>query len=771
MVKFTSIWGRRLFFLAAACLGLITMLAVVLAVYVTLIDSEIQQRFEQLRSQRSSTFYAVNPAFYLGQTFPEGSLDNYMVSLGYNKAEDEALLAGSYRWDKMGADYLRSMSLFRPAFTGAGHKVEELRLSLLFERTEQGKLKLTEIQRIEDGQTLLKVKTPPRRLGFFFAGRVRTQHSVSLSEIPVALRLAVMAIEDSDFLEHHGMSFRGTLRAVYKDIIALKFVQGGSTITQQCMKILFFSHEKVLVRKLVEALYAFVAEARHSKDEILEAYLNEVYLGQWNTHEIHGVSEAARYYFGKSVRDLDLAESATLAGIIQRPNYFNPKKRPEETSERRNRVLNRMLEEEFILDSEYQAAKATPIYAANVMKNLDDTAYFMDLVMSQLPASITEKLDDGALTIYLSLNPYLQASAKKVLSGQIAKMESWYKTLKEKKEAGFDLQGALISIDPRTCGVLALQGGTSFKQTQFNRVLLGKRQPGSLFKPFVYLAAFENLRKDRPPFTPMTDIEDTPFEWKYEGQSWSPKNYDEENRESVTVRQALERSINIPTARIAERVGIAKVRSTLIQSGIRSPLPKVPSISLGSAEVTPFELAESYTALANLGDGCELRAFYQVYDDDGALILDNPKKSEQRLDRAATFQAVQLMKGVFREGTATLANGKGIPTENFAGKTGTTNDYKDAWFVGFSPEIVTLIWVGYDEEQTVGLSGSAASLPIWIDYMKQAQPVYTDVDFDLPEEIEYVQVDIDRKCLAKPGSANARWEYFYKGTAPENTCP
>jgi penicillin-binding protein 1B len=544
-----------------------------------------------------------------------------------------------------------------------------------------------------------------------------------------------MAIEDVNFLEHGGISFRSTIRALYKDLRARRFVEGGSTITQQLMKNLFFSREKAVSRKIKEALYAFITESSHSKESILEAYLNEVYLGQWSTHEIHGVSEAARFYFNRSIFDLSLSQSATLAAIIQAPNSHDPRRHPENTIKRRNLVLKKMLEANFILPGEYEMAMTEPLGVTPGEKNLQDTGYFMDLVLSQLPEEIKKRLDIDALTVYTTLNPYLQLQASQTLKEHLTLLRKSYASIAKKYEKGIPPQSALISVDIPTGAVVALQGGSSYQKTQFNRVLQGRRQPGSLFKPFVFLAAFDKSDFS-PPFTAITELDGSPFEWNYEGgQSWKPKNYDENSPEKVTAEQALENSINIPTARLAQMVGLDPIVDLIKRSGIHSNIPKIPSIALGSVEVTPFELAESYATLANLGKGHKLQSISKVTDESGNTLYETPNSEEERLPAASSYLTIQLLKGVMSRGTAKAALASGLRVENMAGKTGTTNDYKDAWFVGFTPELLTLIWVGYDEEEKIGLTGSAAALPMWIDYMKQAKPYYNENDFKIPDGI------------------------------------
>jgi len=721
--KFVALW------IGIASTGIF----LILALSYSLIKQSIDEKFEQLFSKKSSQFVALLPAFHPQQRITKEQLETLLDYSGYQSKKDpDELLTNEYAWLEIPGS--TQLILIRGESLYPGKPLAQTKAILSFENEGQTLI----LKEIWDEIVQNNVETfelAPKRISSYFAGRLRTQIPITLSDIPVNMRHAVMAIEDVNFLEHGGVSLRSTLRALYKDLRARRFVEGGSTITQQLMKNLFFSREKAISRKVKEAFYAFITESTHSKESILEAYLNEVYLGQWSTYEIHGVSEAARFYFNRSVFDLTLSQSATLAAIIQAPNSLDPHRHPESSIKRRNLVLKKMLEANFIVPEEYELAINEPQSVIPGEKNLQDTGYFMDLIFSELPETLKSRLDSEALTIYTSLNPYLQLQASNTLREHLTRMQKDYATLVKKAKQGFSLQSAFISIDVSSGQVLALQGGSSYQKTQFNRILQGKRQPGSLFKPFVFLAAFDKSDFS-PPFTALTELDGSPFEWSYEGeQTWSPKNYDKDSPQKLTARETLENSVNIPTARLAQLVGLDPIIDLLRRSGIKSALPKIPSISLGSVEITPYELAESYATLANLGQGHRLHGLLKVVTSTGETLFEPNYPDEERLPEASCYLTLQILKGVLTQGTGKLAMLSGLPIANMAGKTGTTNDYKDAWFVGFTPKILTLVWVGYDEEQNVGLTGSAAALPIWIDYMKKASPFYDDKDFRIPDGI------------------------------------
>ncbi len=726
----SSPWRKRFLW---PLITVLTVLGATLAfglAYIGVITHRIDTRIAQLRSSQASSFYGFYPAFEKEQQLSVGELRSVLQNQGsVERNNPENLIPGEF--------YLRVYSggadayVFRAAFTGPGHNLPQLKARLQFEGPPE-QLVLKKINQSDSLEEIPLLEVAPKKIASYFAGRLRTQNAVALSEMPYSMRMAAIAIEDVRFLEHHGVSIRSTLRAIFRDLMARRFVEGGSTITQQLMKNLFFSSDKAISRKLKEAVFALITEARHSKESILEAYLNEVYMGQWGSHEIHGVSEGAQYYFNRPISRLSLAQSATLAAIIQVPNAHDPRRHPERSLNRRNLVLKRMLDAEFILPDEYEAAKSEPL-GVSESGTLADVDYAIDLVLSRLPSAVRSRLDTDVLSLYLPLNPYLQSTASEVLTANIERLKTAVPEIAKKEKAGAHLQGAMLAIDVKNCTLLALQGGRSYRQTQFNRVTQGKRQPGSLFKPFVFLAGF--AKPLEPRLTPDTELDDSPFEWVYDNQTWSPKNYDADFRGPVSARMVLEQSLNVPTARLAEQVGIPKIREVLIASGITSALPAVPSLSLGGVDVTPMELADAFTTLAGLGQKCELRSLLEVYDSNGNQLLKTEKSSNQVLAAEPVFETVNLMRGVIRRGTARGALSIGLPARDFAGKTGTTNEGRDTWFVGFTPDVLALVWIGYDEQEKLGLTGSAAAVPMWASFMKKARPYLPISTFPVPSSL------------------------------------
>ncbi len=756
-------WKRTAGFVVIGILGVMLLCLILVAAYAGLVARTIDRRMDQIKHARATQFFAPYPAFQVGQSLSESELRTLLFDQGYLEAvSDTPLEPRMFKWKQGGNTVL--VEIFRPPFQAAGFPLDRLQAKLIFNK-EAGSLKLSAITRSDNGSNLEAFDNLPQRLGAYYGGRARTQDTAPLSEIPASARLAIMAIEDVHFLDHSGVSVRSILRALVKDLRQLRAAEGGSTLTQQLMKNLYFTSEKKLTRKIKEAFYAIITESRYSKEDILEAYLNEVYLGQAGTHELHGFAEGARYYFNRPISQLSLPQSALLAAIVQGPGIIHPHKFPDRTLQRRNLVLKLMKDAEFISQDELEQASKEPLGVVPKERTLSDVYYALDLVIQKLPEGIRSRMDTEAYTIYASVNPYLQSLASKSLSDNLERIKAMSPHVTKKEKEGVHLQSALIAVNVKDCTVLALQGGSSYRATQFNRVVAGKRQPGSLFKPYVFLAAFLDF-SEATPFTPITEIDDAPMEWKYDKQVWSPKNYDNKFRGPVTLRNALENSLNVPTAKLAQAVGIKKVHEAIVKSGIQSPVPEVPSITLGSAEVSPFELAEAYTTFANLGQTCQLRPYLAVYDESGHQLEESKVVRTEAFPAAPTFQVVNMLKGVLTHGSARSTQFAGFPLGNFAGKTGTTNDGRDAWFVGFSPNFLVLVWVGYDEKEKLGIPGSAAALPLWTNFVKQARLFVGPEDFKAPDGLVAVRVDRG----PEPACTNTAVDYFVAGSEPKSEC-
>jgi penicillin-binding protein 1B len=589
---------------------------------------------------------------------------------------------------------------------------------------------------------------------------------VPLASIPKLMVQAVLAIEDRRFYEHPGVDPIGVVRAIVTNLRGDKpYLVGGSTLTQQIVKNTFLTPEKSPIRKLQEQFMALVLESRFNKDQILELYLNDVVLGQRGPFEIHGVSEAARIFFGKDVRNLTLAEAATIAGVIQSPSRLSPFRNPDRARERRNVVLHEMAEADFVSRAAADAAARQPLVISN--RSLENEApYFVDYVsrlVSDKYAGLLKK--DAAVDVYTTLDLHLQRLAQETLNDGLVQVD---KQLAARKRAG-QAQGALMAVDPRTGEILAFIGGRAYNQSQFDRAVAARRQPGSVFKPFVYLAAFEQMAADgKADLTPATVVVDEPTVFKDGENDYTPANYQNEYEGPITLRRALALSRNIVAIKVAEMAGYDHVAALWKKIDTGSAVKPYPSIALGVFEATPFEITEAYTIFANHGTVRPLQAVGHIVENGASREM--PAPPPRTVARADTTYLVEnMMRSVLNEGTGASARANGF-TLDAAGKSGTTNDLRDAWFVGFTPELLTVVWVGFDDNRPIGLSGSQAALPIWTSFMKRALAGHKNEAFDVPDGITFVDIDRDTGQLATPQCPKVIKEAFLAGTEPTQTC-
>jgi penicillin-binding protein 1B len=612
----------------------------------------------------------------------------------------------------------------------------------------------------------------PELITYLFDDSREKRRIVRYEELPDHLVKAVLAIEDRRFFSHPGLDPLRILGAALRNLRAESYLQGGSTITQQLVKNFFLTPERTIRRKAQEAFLAFVLERRASKQEILELYLNEIYLGQAGSFSINGVGEAARMYFRKDVANLTLPECALLAGMIQSPNPYNPYRHEERATERRNMVLRAMQESGFIEEATARAALAQPLRVEPPALDSAEAPYFVDLVGRQLAQRYDEKdLQTQNLSIHTSLDLHLQALAQSALANGLDAVDK----LIRKKNPNQSVQGSLIALEPRTGAILALVGGRSYGSSQYNRVIQAHRQPGSTFKPFVYLAAFEAIFEDPalPPITPATIVEDAPSVFFFEDKEYIPQNYEDEYLGNVTLRRALSKSLNVATVKVAEMVGYDRVADLWNKKiDVGAEVRPYPAIALGSFEATPLEMATAYNVLANGGLKVDPVSVVQVTDEKGRTLEQHQApRAVQVVHQESAFLVTNMMRSVLNEGTAYNARAWGFTTDA-AGKTGTTNDLRDAWFAGYTPDLLCVVWVGYDDNTPIRLSGARAALPIWVDFMKAAVAGTKQRPFDVPpENIIFVDIDKETGLLATPYCPKVISESFIAGTEPVERCP
>jgi penicillin-binding protein 1B len=606
----------------------------------------------------------------------------------------------------------------------------------------------------------------PEVITNFMDGERAKRRPVAFSEFPPQLLQAVVSIEDKRFFQHSGLDVLRIAKAAYVDIKEGSKEQGASTLTMQLARSFWLDQEKSWTRKAAEALLAIELERRVTKNQILELYANEVYLGRRGSFSIHGFGEAARSYFGKDIRRITLPEAATLAGIIQRPSYYNPFRYPERVKQRRDLVLQMMHGNGYINAAEFAAAEAAPIELSRGEIESTDAPYFVDLVNEDIQDQF-ENWDFAAnsFKVYSTLDLDLQREAVEAVKIGMAEVD---KQLRRRKNSGAPPQVAMIALDPHTGAIKALVGGRNYEQSQLNRVL-AKRQPGSAFKPFVYAAAlnFEVGHRGNG-MTTANLLLDEPTTFMFNRQKYEPANYHDQYHGSVTLRQALQKSLNIPTIKAAEKVGYENVANLARAAGIRSPVMGTPSLALGSYEVPPIEIAEAYTIFAN--EGAHVPRFWvsAIRDRKNQTVFLHKPKEDQVLDPRVAYIMVDLMEDVIQGGTASSVRSRGfaIPA---AGKTGTA---RDGWFAGFTTKLLCVVWVGYDDYRELQLEGAKSALPVWTEFMKRAHKMrqYAGAKaFKEPPGIVRVSIDPSTGLLAGD-ECEARTELFVAGTQPHERC-
>jgi penicillin-binding protein 1B len=575
-------------------------------------------------------------------------------------------------------------------------------------------------------QVAPSVTLDPELFAQYYGDKPTLRQVVPLGDAPANCLQALLAIEDSHFLEHSGVSVPGLFRAFFRNLRSGKVEQGGSTITQQLVKNYFLTQERTLKRKIKELFMAILVENHASKDDILETYINLIYLGQNGPFEIRGFGAAAEHYFGANLRDLTLPQCALMTAMIASPGQFNPVQHPDKALKRRGLVLDRMLALSWISADDAREARATPLPIPPQRSLTEPAPYFVQAVRKDL---LDRKVDtaDG-LRVFTTLNLRAQEAAHLAVREGLDRIESTYKQIKKIKATGKNLEAVLISADPATGDIQAVVGGRSFNATQFNRAIDSHRQVGSIMKPLVYLTALDARTPDGAPYTPVTMLKDAAFTHTYQGQSWSPKNYDNEYFGTVPMFFALKESLNAATASLGLSIGLDSIIDTARRVGITSHLQAFPALTLGAFELYPTEVLQAYSTLAQLGRYTPLSLIRELQDPSGHTTWLRDVKSETRVDGATASELVGMMKQTLLNGTARSATLSGF-THPAAGKTGTTNDKKDAWFSGFTPYHVAIVWVGYDDNTSHGLTGASGAVPIWTQYMKAYGASFPAADF------------------------------------------
>ncbi|MHC1727510.1 MAG: PBP1A family penicillin-binding protein [Syntrophobacteraceae bacterium] len=732
---------------------LIMLLSVLFAAsFFYYLHTEVKTRFASRRWSVPARVFSSALPVYPGQALSLGQFRRILEERRYKEAAKEPVLAGEFK--TVGNSLVAHLRDFQ--FPGVF--LPSQRVQFDFQQS-----KITRILGPEGEIAFLELE--PVEIARLFGPARESRMLINIRQIPQHLIDAVVAIEDHRFFEHSGIDLLGILRAFFTDVREGRVVQGGSTITQQLVKNYFLQSERSLRRKAPELPMALSLEALYDKDEILEMYLNEIYMGQRGSVAIHGIGEASRYYFGRNVEDLTLAEAATLAGMIKGPNSYSPLARPQAAIDRRNVVLKRMLDLRKISPSDYDTARLEALKLAGSSTSGSIAPYFIDYVRKQAQELYaSEALASEGLSIYTTLHPEMAMAADTAIREGLQEIEKDISRgpESENEQSPERLQAVLIALQPRTGAIYALVGGRDYGESSFNRALQAHRQPGSALKPFVYLSALDRFK--------LSDwLSDLPAPYQINGLSWIPRNYDNKYRGKVSFRESLEQSLNAATVNLAVETGLDKVVGVLRSFGIESPLETVPSLALGAFEVTPIELAGAYAVLGNDGQKPFLLSLKEIIAENGDVQERRSIEFSSVTSPEKAFLITNLLEGTIERGTARLLKRLGV---DFicAGKTGTTSDYRDSWFVGYTTDLLVLVWVGYDDARPTHLTGAQGAGRIWARFLSLVRPWVHPQEFDVPPGIVQRIVCPDSGQLATNRCREQKLEYFLSESLSNGYC-
>ncbi|HDY7742575.1 TPA: penicillin-binding protein 1B [Vibrio vulnificus] len=663
------------------------------------LDSVVKQRFEGQLFQLPTVVYARIQTLYAGENVSRPELQKELDILNYRKVS-QPRYPGEY------SSSSSKIELIRRPFEFVDGPEADRHVMLHFDASS-----LTRIQSLESKGDLGYLRLEPKMLGMLEKDTDEQRLFLRREQFPEIMVDALLVTEDRDFYQHDGVSPLAIARAMFVNLKAGRTVQGGSTLTQQLAKNLFLTQDRTLWRKVREAYIALILDYRYSKDRILEAYLNEVYLGQSGNQAIHGFGLASRYYFGQPIQELRIDQLAMLVGMVKGPSYYNPVRFPERTKERRDLVLRLMMQQNMLTASEYDQAASRPLDIQDVPRIASrQPAYFQQLSM-ELREKVGEAFQgETGLRVFTSLDPISQDKLEKAISKKVPELG---------KVAGNELEAAAVAVDRTSGEIRAMVGGKRTGYDGFNRAINASRPIGSLVKPAVYLTALEQPEK----YTLATTLQDTPLSLKgSKGSVWEPRNFDRQFRGDVPLYQALAKSLNVPTVRLGMQLGIDQVSDTLARLGVnRNEIRPVPSMFLGAFSLTPLEVAQMYQTLTNSGRKAPLTALRSVLDLEGHVLYQSLPKSSPAVNEQAAWLTTYAMKQGVAQGTGRYLQNQ-FAWAALAGKTGTSNDSRDSWFVGVDGREVTTIWLGRDDNQPTKLTGASGALRVYAEYLKQRTP-------------------------------------------------
>ena len=720
----------------------------------------ISQRLTGQIFENTSTVYTAPGRVFDGESLRESDLTSYLLHAGYQ----ESNVAGAPGYFSVSGPTVE----IHPSANSYFHGRNAVRVVF----SPYG---VDRILQLPTNTPAAAAEIEPEILTNLFDSTREKRRIVTYQDLPPDLIHALLAAEDKRFFEHGALDFVRVFGAAFYDLRSGEKAQGASTIDMQVARTFFFSTRRVWSRKLKEILMAAELDQRFSKEQILELYANDIYLGNRGSFSIRGFGEGAQAYFGKDVRELSLGECAFLTAIIRSPNRYSAAERHlDRADEARDRVLGQMVEDGYINADQEAKAKKTQLHFVNGGTSSNSAPYFVDMVKDDLLAKFSENdLETQSYRIYTTLDPDLQRAAAEAVQIGMANVDKLlarrYALWKKKGEPVPKPQVALVALDPRTGEIRALVGGRDYGESQLNHAL-AHRQPGSVFKPFVYAAAFnDSVDNTQPLVTPSTTVDDVPTTFDFDNKEYTPNNYGEEFYGTVTVRDALMRSLNVATIKVAEMIGYQRVVDMARQMGVQDPLMATPALALGSYEMTPIEVAAAYTAFADRGVRAEPLFIRSVVNDQGNTEEANAPQTRSVLDPRVSFLVTSLLEDVINHGTGYPVRAMGFDAPA-AGKTGSSHD---AWFSGYTSNLLCVVWVGFDDNRDVILTGGQAAAPIWGEFMKRAVALpeyHTTGDFEPPDGVVAQEIDPDTGMLAAPACPKMVQEFFVEGTQPTQYC-
>lgn len=697
----------------------LSVVALVILAGVTIyLDAVVQEKFSGKRWTIPAKVYARPLELFVGQKLDR---DDFLAELGALGYRREKAVSGPGGVSVAGSN----VELHTRGFQFYEGAEESKRLRVRFSGDFVAGLTAT------GGGDLPVARLEPVTIGGLYPAHNEDRILIKLDQAPPYLVETLVAVEDREFFNHFGVSPKSVARAVWVNVTAGQVRQGGSTLTQQLVKNFYLTSERSLSRKATEAMMAVLLELHYGKEEILEAYLNEVFLGQDGRRAVHGFGLASQYFFGQPLVELKVHQVALLVGMVKGPTYYNPRRNPERALERRNLVLDLLAEQQVLTQEEAEAAKGKPL-GVTQRGSLADSSYpaFLDLVKRQLREDYREEdLTEEGLRVFTSFDPILQLKAEGAMSETLKRLGD---------KAMENIEGAMVVTNPETGEVQAMLGGRQPGYAGFNRALDAVRPIGSLIKPAIYLTALEKPSQ----YTLTSLLEDEPFSVKgADGQVWRPQNYGRNAHGTVYLYQALANSYNLSTARLGLDLGVPHVLKTLGRLGAPVEWPAYPSMLLGAGGLRPIEVADMYQTLANGGFNTPLRGIRSVLTASGEPLKRYPFQIQQRFDAGAIYLTQYAMQRAMREGTGRSAYNQVPQSVALAGKTGTTNDSRDSWFAGFSQDLLAVVWLGRDDNGKTSLTGATGALQVWADFMRRADPL--SLSMPVPDNVVHAWVDAD----------------------------